>query len=445
MIPGGGELATRVLSAVRELRTAAGSGAGLAVAFSGGRDSSVLLDLLAHAALDVPLRALHVDHGLQAASPAWAAHCAAFCTARGIPLTVLRAVTRPAAGDNVEAWARDVRYALCAGALSPGELLLTGHHADDQLETCLLRLVRDAGLAAQAGMPALRRLGAGWLGRPLCAVPADALAAAAAHRGIACVHDPMNDDPRFDRVYLRQQVLPALRARWPAYAGSIDRNARRLRESAEVQDGLADALLDTLCRAPRQLDVAALRALAAPVQDVLLRRFAVRAGAPAPAPRHLERIRRCVLDARPDRIPCVRWPGAALYRYDAQLFLETQPPGPAFDCAWSPAQPLTLPGGVLDASPSAGPGLDPALLRMNLRVRSRRGGERLRLPSRRGHHSLKQLLQEARVPPWRRPGLPVIYAGDQLVAVADLFVSADCLADPGVAGWRPRWLPDTAS
>jgi tRNA(Ile)-lysidine synthase len=441
------ELAAQVLDAVRALQGAAGAPVRLVVAFSGGRDSSVLLDLLARerGMLGVPLRALHVDHALQPQSAAWARHCTGFCATRSIPLRVLRVATRPAAGENLEAWARNARYALCADALEPGELLLTGHHADDQFETCLLRLVRDAGLGAQGGMPALRRLGPGWLGRPLCAIPGAAIAAAAACSGLDCVQDPMNDDPRFDRAYLRRHVLPSLRARWPDFAGPLERNARHLRQSAAVQDGLADALLDGMCRTPRQLDIAPLCALAPPLQDVLLRRFARRAGFAAPAPRHLERIRQCVLAARADRVPCVRWPGAALYRYDARLYLEAQVEDAPFDCAWSPTQLLVLPSGVLGVAPVSGAGLAPALLREPLQVRSRRGGEKLRVPHRRGHHSLKHLLQEARVPPWQRPRLPVIYAGRQLVAVADLFIDVDCLASAGEAAWLPRWQPGAAA
>lgn len=137
------------------------------IAYSGGLDSTVLLHLLVDLAKTQPLpplRAIHVHHGLQAAADAWPAHCQAVCDAAGVALRVMHVQVLP--GASLERAARDARYQAFAEAISPGELLLTGQHRDDQAETLLFRLLRGAGVRGLAGMPAQRPLGAGgWRGR----------------------------------------------------------------------------------------------------------------------------------------------------------------------------------------------------------------------------------------------------------------------------------------
>ena len=134
---------------------------GFCVAFSGGLDSSALLHAMAALRADYPglrVRAVHVDHGLQSQAPAWAESCTAFCQALELELQVLRLALEPAAGESVEAEARNARYSAITGILKPGEWLLTAHHRDDQLETVLIQLLRGAGVAGLAAMPALARL-----------------------------------------------------------------------------------------------------------------------------------------------------------------------------------------------------------------------------------------------------------------------------------------------
>ncbi|MBT9532242.1 MAG: tRNA lysidine(34) synthetase TilS, partial [Pseudomonas sp.] len=141
---------------------------GWCVAFSGGLDSTVLLHLMVSLSRRMALpqvRAVHVEHGLQAVAAAWPAHCQQVCTALGVPLRV-RAV-QVAPGASLERAAREARYAAFADELEAGELLLTAQHRDDQAETLLFRLLRGAGVRGLAGMPASRALGRGHLLRPL--------------------------------------------------------------------------------------------------------------------------------------------------------------------------------------------------------------------------------------------------------------------------------------
>lgn len=179
------------------------------LAFSGGLDSTVLLHLLhAHG---LPLEVVHVHHGLQAQADAWAAHCQRVCEGLGVPLQVLRVQVRPA-GEGPEAAARAARYQALGALLRPGEVLVTAHHRDDQAETLLLRLLRGSGVRGLAAMPELAPFAAGQLWRPLLGLGREQITAWAVAQGLDGLHDPHNQDPRFARSRLRQQVMPLLRA-----------------------------------------------------------------------------------------------------------------------------------------------------------------------------------------------------------------------------------------
>ena len=210
------------------------------IALSGGLDSSVLLHLLARLsnreALP-PLSAIHIHHGLQPVADAWPEHCRQVCAALGIPLQVRH--VQVASGASLERAAREARYAALAAELGAGDVLLTAQHRDDQAETLLFRLLRGAGVRGLAGMPSSRRLGRGWLVRPLLDVSRRELEAYAQAEGLNWVEDPSNQDDRMARNYLRNRVMPLLAARWPQAQNNLARSAVHLREAQELLDDLA--------------------------------------------------------------------------------------------------------------------------------------------------------------------------------------------------------------
>jgi tRNA(Ile)-lysidine synthase len=218
-------------------------GAKICVALSGGLDSTVLLHAMAALAAGTRanLRAIHVDHGLQAASPAWADACAAACHAASVPLEILTLRLAPSRGASVEAAAREARYAALAPLLADGEWLLTAHHRDDQLETVLIQLLRGSGVAGLAAMPARVAFGRGSHARPLLDFDRAELAAYAGVHGLAWIDDPMNLDARFDRGWLRSRVLPAVRERWPSASATVARSASHLAEASRLLLEIAQA------------------------------------------------------------------------------------------------------------------------------------------------------------------------------------------------------------
>src|SRR3981081_1907048 len=222
------------LVAVLEAHAPAGA-TGLVVALSGGADSASLLAAARGCGFrSLTLRAVHVDHGLQAAAAAFREGCAALCAALDVPLTVIPVIIETPPGVSVEAAARDARYAAFAGELKPGECLLTAHHREDQAETLLLQALRGAGLKGMSAMPTCRPLGLGWHLRPLLDVPQSELLAFGASASCASVIDPMNENLRFDRGYLRRQVWPLIESRWPGAAATLARTAQHAADAQEL-------------------------------------------------------------------------------------------------------------------------------------------------------------------------------------------------------------------
>lgn len=391
------------------------------VALSGGLDSCVLLHALVslkrRQTLPV-LRAIHVHHGLQAAADAWPAHCQRLCDGLGVELAVRHVRVAPAA--SIEQSARDARYAAFAEALLPGEALLTGQHRDDQAETLLLRLLRGAGVRGLAGMPVRRRLGVGELVRPLLDVSrAELLAYAQAH-GLQWVEDPSNQQTQFSRNYLRHAVLPAMTARWPQALRSLARTAGHLAEARELLDERAQEDL-VLLSVPDDfswlklpsLNLPALKQLS-PARQRNALQYWLATRTRLPDSEHWAGW--CDLrDASVGASAVWRLTDGELHRGGECIYwlsgawLEPL----AEPEYWSnPLQTLRLPGNG-SVSLHGNPPQEP------LRIGYRQGGETLEIPGR-GRRDLKRLLNERHVPPFVRSRLPLLFAGDRLLAVANL-------------------------
>jgi tRNA(Ile)-lysidine synthase len=429
------------------------AGARLRVGFSGGLDSTVLLHALAaRRARLAGLRAIHVDHGLQADAAAWAAHCQDACERLGLPCVLARASVRPD-GRGVEAAARAARFAAFEAALRPGELLVLAQHRDDQAETVLLRLLRGAGSDGLAAMHAQRDHGALRVHRPLRVIPRAHQQALAQRQGLRWLEDPSNATQAFDRNHLRHAILPALRERWPQADAALATSARLLGEDAALLADEAGRRLAAVRLDDGGLSVPGLLALSAPWRSRVLRQWLAAAAVPAPPAAAHARIDAELLAARHDATPILHWPGGGLRRWRAGLYLAPGPGAPAPGVAawrldWDGRGWLALPdGGQLGFEPGGvqhpGAKADSLPALGPLQVASRRGGERLRLPGRTHRHALKDLLQAAAVPPWERARLPLLFAGDgELLAAGDRWIGARLEAWSAARGCRLRWRAD---
>ena len=412
----------------------------LCVAFSGGVDSTALLGALARVReRPAGLRAVHVDHGLHPDSGQWSRQCRALARRLGVPLKVVRVEVPQGPGTSLEEAARGARYRALGAELKRGEMLLTAHNQDDQLETVLLQLFRGCGLAGLAAMAPVAPFGTTALVRPLLGFPRAQLAAWVESQGLPVVEDASNLDERFDRNYLRRQVLPAVRARWSGVAAAVARTARHAAEGQQLLEALARADVERASDGAA-LSVKALRALPPPRQRNALRFWIAARGGPLPDARRLEQIVGPVLGARPDAHPEVAWAGTRVVRHADRLSIGA-PAAPAlrgapdaellWDLRESSRCELPAGCGVLEVRREAHGPLDLDALGALVTVRWRRGGERLRPRPGGSRRALKSLLQEARVPPLERTRLPLLFRDERLVAAADLWLDESVRAHRG--------------
>jgi len=411
------------------------------VALSGGLDSTVLLNLLAawcsaHP-FAPPLAALHVEHGLAAEGGAWAEHCAASCDELGLPYTG-HSVTVPA-GASLEAQARAARYEVFEEVLGPGEVLFLAHHLDDQVETFMLRLLRGAGLEGLSAMPVARTLGAGTLVRPLLAFSRADLEDYAHRHALAWVEDPSNSQTRHDRNFLRQQVLPLLAERWPGYRTTVVRAADHLgAAAARLRDAAGPLPTCTSRLGDPGLALKPLLAGGDAQAATLLRAALALWGCRPPDRVTLDEFLRQLRESGEASNPELKVADFTLRRFQDGVFLVPQGPFVTDSCSLAPGEVLELPGvGRMALAPTNGPGI---LLGVDdrMEVRFRAGGEYCR-PLGRAAAPLKKLLQEWQVPPWWRSRLPLLYCGDELLAVADLTLcESRCLRTK--SGPEVRWI-----
>jgi tRNA(Ile)-lysidine synthase len=408
-------------SQLHELLTAAG----WYVGFSGGVDSIVLLDLLhrwcaAHPGSPV-LRALHINHGLQAAAGDWQRHCELVCRTLGLPLHTCTVDVR--AHGSGEAAARTVRYHAFQEQLPPGAILFLGHHLDDQVETFFLRLLRGAGVQGLAGMPRRRTLGEGSLVRPLLEYSRSDIEQYAAHHALHYVEDPSNSNTSMDRNFLRVKMLPLLASRWPGYRQTVARASGHMAVAANaltdqpgdretVHSAMGDPGLLLSRLNPGSTEIAARRLRA------WLRAQGYQAPDYAALAEFLRQLRVAAADANP-RLACGTY-NLQRYRdgvYRLPLFV-VPPPTAALELAAGSSR--AVPGvGTVSLQRAAGDGMQLAP-GDRLTLTWRQGGERCRLPGRAGSHSLKTLLQEWNVPPWWRNRVPLLYLEGELLAVGGL-------------------------
>jgi tRNA(Ile)-lysidine synthase len=232
-------LRAALAAALADAQRATGGITEIAVGYSGGLDSSVLLDALARLREAAPwrLRAVHVNHGLSPHARAWQEYCAAACAALDVPLSIHAVEVARRARLSREEEARRARYRVLRAA--PVDLIALAHHADDQAETLLLQLLRGAGPRGLAGMP---RLAVGeqrpWLWRPLLGLPRSALERYARARGLGWIDDESNADIALKRNFVRHRVMPVLAQGFPAPATTLARAATLQAEAAALLGAL---------------------------------------------------------------------------------------------------------------------------------------------------------------------------------------------------------------
>jgi tRNA(Ile)-lysidine synthase len=419
------------------------AGSAICVGLSGGVDSVVLLHLLHRLAPrhGWRLSALHVHHGISPNADAWVDFCAGLCTALAVPLQIERVDIASLRHLGVEAAARALRHA--AFTRQSADFVALAHHADDQAETLLLQLLRGAGVKGLAAMPLLtvEKNGPRLL-RPLLDVAREDVLAYTTTHGLRWIEDESNADIAYARNFLRHRILPQLELIYPACRQTLQRGARHFAE--------ADALLEELALQDvggvweATLPVARLTALSRLRAGNLLRSFLAARGAPMPQAAQLDQMLVQLASPRDDAGVCVDYGGWQVRRYQARVHVmpRLEPFDPGCCVPWQGAahiywQPL---GRDLGFRRMLGQGISlERLQRADVVLRLRRGGESLRPSPHAANRTLKNLLQQHRIPPWQRERLPLLYCGEALVCVVGVAIAAEWQARPDEAGIVPGW------
>jgi tRNA(Ile)-lysidine synthase len=419
------------------------AGSTILLGLSGGVDSVVLLHLLQHLSLRCSWRlsALHVHHGINPQADAWTVFCADLCALYGVTLQVKRVDIAPLRSLGIEAAARKLRHA--ALAQQQVDFVVLAHHLDDQAETLLLQLLRGAGVRGASAMSAARhRANVPTLLRPLLNVPRSILLEYAQQHALQWVEDESNADDTYPRNFLRHRILPLLEQRFPAYRKTLLRSAQHFAEATELLDELAQQDAEGSI-ANNRLDTAKLRVLGVVRGKNLLRYFLAAQGAPIPDSTRLQEMLRQLCNARQDAQVCIDWQGWQMRRYrDHAYTMPTLPPPVDFTVIWHGEVETSLPPphGALHFKHVIGQGISLAKLQLGVvQIRSRHGGENIRVDAARKQRNLKNLLQEHERLPWQRNLLPLLFCDADLVCVPGIAIANTYRAQPDEAGVEVIW------
>ncbi len=439
------------------VRVVLSDGASIAIACSGGLDSAVLLHLSADFFASHPhlhshsLHVFHVHHGLSPNADHWLSHVQSECEQLNLPFDARKVSVARVDQHGPENAARLARYdalsSLCA--THRVELLLTAHHQDDQAETVMLQALRGAGLPGWSGMADLQRDHAllpttVTLARPLLDCSRKQLEQIASERAIAHIIDESNEDSRYKRNAIRHEIFPLIEQHFEGFTQALARSSHHFQTAQGLLDELACSDLQQ-CLNAGELNLKKLALLSVDRIDNLLRYWGVEKIGSYPSQAQLHQLHQQMLHAATDTHPQIVIGQWVLHREHDHLIIRPQagvdqPPMDAVRVVWQGERQLDIPEwrGQLVFEDGEGEGFDRDLLLQGpLTLRPRQGGERLKLDGRRPSRSLKNLFQESGVAAGRRPWLPLLYAGEQLLFACGL--GPNCIVPEKNPGIRLHW------
>ncbi|WP_424407984.1 tRNA lysidine(34) synthetase TilS [Pasteurella sp. PK-2025] len=407
------------------------------IAFSGGLDSTALLHLFAKLREKQPhlqLRAIHIHHGLSQYADDWVTHCQQICQQVNIPFIVEKVKVDRHKG--IEAGAREARYQAIRNHILPHEMLATAHHQQDQTETFFLALKRGSGVAGLSAMQTQSQIDGLSLFRPLLSFTRTALREYVQQAKLHWIEDESNEDSRYDRNFLRNDVLPLLRQRWTHFDNAVQRSAQHCFEQQQLLNELLDAeFSQNFDKTHRTFDVQHFAQASPLKQNALLRLWLTQCGVSMPSKVQLNQLIQDVVFAKPDGIPqfqlgehyvrryqhklyltphfadlsSLRFPlkiGETLHLPDGLGTLSLQQNTQQLQVSWQHAQQLlthTLP---LTAEP--------------IEVRFGYQGK-VRLTPTSANKDIKKIWQHYAVPVWLRQRIPLIFYADQLKCAVGYF------------------------
>lgn len=415
------------------------------LAYSGGVDSHVLLHLcVQNQVLRDRLTAVHVHHGLMEQADVWARHAETTARELGVKFLLFRVNAHPKLGESPEDAARNARYEALKSVVMPGDALLVAQHQDDQLETVLQQLLRGGGLLGLAGMPSSLPFGHGTLLRPFLHVRKQAIEDYAEAHRLIWVEDPSNNESVYDRNFLRQQVLPLLKQRWPSCDQTVARAAGHCAEAHRLlADLAAESFAEVHHAEDNTLNIERLNRYDLSRRRLIIRHWFRQMGLKMPSQAFLAQLFDHVIGAGINSDPVLCQKGYQMRRYRDKLYCFKVNAVEVFQSIDWPKDldSINIGKRMILARVRKARGIpEPIWRQTRATVKFRNGSEKIALPGRRGHHPLKNLYQEAGIPPWERASMPLIYLDNQLAAIGNLWISADFYAEsePDCIGFELR-------
>lgn len=416
----------------------------LVLALSGGIDSRVLLDLLADYRRKFPqlaCKAVYVHHGLSEQADEWATQCQKWCDGYAIELAVERVTLHITPQVSVEQEARDKRYQALRKHIGTNDLLLTAQHGDDQLETFLLAMKRGSGPKGLASMPECTPFSQGYLVRPLLGVSQESITNYATSKALTWVEDESNTQTKYDRNFLRLEVIPKLKQRWPSIDKTVLRSSQLCAEQEALLHELLSDKLDSCLTGDGSLSIELLAQQSEKVRNQLLRHWLEKRSALMPTLKQLPLIWQEVALARQDANPKLVLASGEVRRYQQRLYFIDK----SVDLSdWS--EILTLDKTIELPASLGSLALRKTTIRHQFSLRSPKPDEQVWLhfnpqglsahPAERGHsRKLKKLFQEYKVPSWLRTQTPIVMYGDSVAMVADCFVCTEYMGEDCEIVW----------
>ncbi len=408
----------------------------LAVAFSGGLDSTVLLHATIKAHGKKNVHAFHVHHGIQKEADQWQAHCKAVAKKLGCHFDTRNVKLNKQ--SNIESQARNLRYEALTQMCQAHNIqdLLLAHHLDDQAETVLIQLMRGAGLPGLSAMPQVKSKELIHLWRPFLNMRRKDLEIYAKEHQLTWIEDPSNQDESYRRNAIRKSILPTLEKFQEGAIENLSRSAKHLGEAQELLNQLADIDLG-LMEAKEGLSKTNLIRLYKTSQaraTNALRRWLSKNGLAYPSEERLTAWWSELQQTRPDSKLQWEHDQQLIRLWRGHLTITQEANSSEMMGEWTfkkiPAN-SKKPGIAKDR-------FEKAKKKGLINTMAREGGEKFKVDSKRPRRSLKNLYQEAAIPPWQRD-VPLLYIGEDLVAVAGIGISADWQTTEGPR-ISPEWL-----
>ncbi|NMP33246.1 tRNA lysidine(34) synthetase TilS [Thalassotalea sp. M1531] len=431
----------------------------LVVAYSGGVDSQVLLHLLYQLKSQLTpfpqIKVCHVNHGLSENAEQWQEFAKQQCSQFGFEIEVVAVELDTNNSESIEALARDARYNVLTSLFSEPAIILTGHHLDDQTETFLLALKRGAGVKGLSAMAQEANLGKHQLIRPLLSNSRKEIESYATNHQLAWIEDESNSDSRYDRNFLRIDVLPLLNKRWQGFNQTVVRSAAHCRENQQLADEIASLDFEKVAQSSQILCLEELLSLSRARFNNVIRYAIGQLNKLMPSQAQLDELF-SQLAAQHDKTPEIKLGQLVARRYNGNIFLtpdykDLKDYEVTIDCQrlsindFSVLLPDNLGSLIFSAECMQQNEKDVTVISLgadvsNLSLRFSHSNPIVEPDYRQHSRPLKKVLQELKLPPWQRKRIPFLYQNECLVTALGQFVCKGFLAGERSNQIYVRWL-----